>query len=112
MKKVGLILPAGVTPEMVAQFKEKYGDANVKKTTLEGLDGNELTIIVSVPNRYTRGQFERWIDKDPKKAREILIKACVLTEKDAVNGCDKLYESAVTALVDLFPIGRAVTEDL
>ncbi|MDR0829645.1 MAG: hypothetical protein LBN95_06000 [Prevotellaceae bacterium] len=106
-------LPEGVTPEMVAGYKERHGEKNVKLAILMDEDGNELRQeIVRVPDRKTLGEFEKWLDKQPLKAKEILVQNCVLTNKEAIKAEDILFSAAYNALIELIPVGKFKLADL
>ena len=68
-------------------------------------DGNDsLEVIVCVPDRRTMGQYLKYQNNNPAKAQEILVKNCLLTEKDQVLNDDALFFTCVTALAELIPI--------
>lgn len=106
-------LPAGITEEMVAQAKEKYGDKKVKIAELPKDDNGDefLSVLVRVPDRKTLDEFEKWMDKSPGKAKEILLNACLLSHKDEVKADDGLFLSAVEAIAQLIPIRKAVIKN-
>jgi hypothetical protein len=113
MKKIELQLPDGTTAEMVVGWKERYGEGKVKLACLQDEDGNDLrTVVVRVPDRKALGEFEKWIDKNPLKAKEILVNACVLTDKEAVKADDILFSSAFNAVAELIPLGKFKLADL
>lgn len=107
-------LPNGVTPEQIAAWKERYGERKVKMAVLPlDDDGDEtMEIIVRVPDRKTMGEFEKWIDKSPNKAKEILINACVLSSKDVVKSNDDAFMAAFDAVAELIPIRKAILKNL
>ncbi|GHV13632.1 hypothetical protein FACS1894169_01050 [Bacteroidia bacterium] len=106
-------LPEGVTPEMVGKWKEEYGANNVKLAHLVDGDGNpRKTIVVRVPDRVTLGEQEKYSYTAPQRAREILVKGCVLSHKDEVLADNQLYYSAYAALIELSPLAKATVEDL
>lgn len=106
-------LPDGVTPEMVKAWKERYGETKVKLATLKNEDGDEvLDCVIRVPGRKELSEFEKWIDKSPDKAKDILINTCLLTEKERVKADDDLYFSAFDAISKLLPIRTSVVKNL
>ncbi len=113
-KKKAAILPEGVTAEMLNGWKERYGADKVKIAQLPmDDDGTEhKEVVVRVPDRKTMGEFEKWIDKNPDKAKEILINACVLSEKAQVKADDGLFYGAYDALVKLIPVRTAIIKNL
>jgi hypothetical protein len=106
-------LPEGATPELVAQWKERYGEKNVKLVTLQNEDGEDLrNEIVRVPDRKTLGEWEKWVDKQPVKAKEILINGSFLTSKEAIKADDVLFSAAYSATIELIPVGKFKLADL
>lgn len=68
-------------------------------------DGNEvIEVIVCVPDRRTMGQYLKYNNVNPTKAQEILVKNCVLTDKDQIMKDDALFLTCVSALAELIPI--------
>lgn len=68
-------------------------------------NGNEtVEVIVCVPDRRTMGQYLKYQNVNPAKAQEILVKNCLLTDKDLVLSDDALFLTCVSALADLIPI--------
>ncbi len=106
-------LPNGVTPEMVAAWKERYGEKNIKLATLLSEDGRELgDAVIRVPDRKTQGEFEKWVDKNPYKAKEILVNTCVLSPKEPIYADDMMFSAAFNAIVELIPMGKFKLADL
>lgn len=106
-------LPEGVTAEAIQAWKDRYGKDKVKIASLPKDDeGTEfLDVVVRVPDRKTMGEFEKWVDKNPDKAKEILINACVLSNKDVVKADDGLFYGAFDALVKLIPVRAAIIKN-
>lgn len=113
-KEVEIELPSGVTPEMVTKWKEHFGVEKVKLAALpKDEDGNDfLTVVVRVPDRKTVSEFEKWIDKNPDKAKEIMVNSCVLSNKDEVKADDGLFFGAFDAVVKLMPVRTAIIKNL
>lgn len=61
-------------------------------------------MIVCVPDRRTMGQYLKFSNVNPFKAQEILVKNCLLTDKDQVLADDALFLTCVSALAELIPI--------
>lgn len=106
-------LPEGVTEETMTAWKEKYGADKVKVAALpKDDDGNDyLDVVVTVPTRKVVGEFEKWLDKDPNKAKEILINSCLLTGKEIVKADDGLFYAAFDAITQLLPIRKAIIKN-
>lgn len=106
-------LPEGVTEEVMNAWKEKYGSDKVKVAALpKDDDGNEfLDVVVTVPSRKVVGEFEKWLDRDPNKAKEILINSCLLTSKEQVKSDDGLFYAAFDAVTQLLPVRKAIIKN-
>jgi hypothetical protein len=106
-------LPDGITQEMIDGWKSEHGANRVKLAHLVDKDGQPLKkIVVKVPDRVTLGEQEKYSFSAPQRAREILVKGCVLSHKDEVLADDQMYYSAYAALVELSPLAKATVEDL
>jgi len=114
MTKIKNLVPDGVTPEMIQSFKDRYGETKVKLACLpKDDDGNEfLNVIVRVPDRKTLSEFEKWADKNPDKAKEIMVNACLLSCKDEVKADDGLFFGAFDAIAKLMPVRSAIIKNL
>lgn len=106
-------LPQGVTPEAIEAWKQHYGADKVKIAALpKDDDATEfLEVVVRTPDRKVLSEFEKWVDKNPDKAKEILINACVLSSKDTVKADDGLFLGAFDALVKLIPVRTAILKN-
>ncbi|WP_152541901.1 hypothetical protein [Saccharicrinis fermentans] len=112
--KEGNSLPDGITQEIIDAWKKRYGQQKIK---LGELPINEdrtqfLAVIGRVPDRKTVGEFEKWMDKDPNKSKEILINACLLTEKEQVKADDFLFYGAFDFLTTLLPVAKSNIKNL
>ena len=106
-------LPGGVTPDALEAWKQRYGANKVKIASLpKDDDGTEfMDVVVRTPDRKVLGEFEKWVDKNPDKAKEILINSCVLSSKDEVKADDGLFLGAFDALVKLIPVRTAILKN-
>jgi hypothetical protein len=91
------------------QIKEAGGVENLRRISLPLDDnGNEiLEVVVSVPNRRTMGQYLKYQNVNPAKAQEILVKNCLITDRDTVLADDALFLTCVSSLAELIPIREA-----
>jgi len=107
-------LPVGITQAMIDQAIEKHGEKNVKVIDLpEDEDGGTyLTVLACVPSRTIVGQYLQWSDSNPKKAQEILVKACLLSHKDVVLADDGLFFGALSGIAELIPVRKAIVKNL
>ena len=113
MEKETIQLPVGVTPDALEAWKLRYGANKIKIASLpKDDDGTEfMDVVVRTPDRKVLGEFEKWVDKNPDKAKEILINACVLSSKDEVKADDGLFLGAFDALVKLIPVRTAILKN-
>ncbi|MTK53293.1 hypothetical protein [Paludibacter sp.] len=102
-------LPEGITQDMIDKAKVKYGADKVKFVDILNEEENavELTVLAIVPSRNVTGQYRRYSDTDPKKADEILVKACLLSHKEQVLANDALFYGALNGIAELIPIRKA-----
>ncbi len=117
MKKEEYTLPEGITEAMIASAMEHHKIGRDRLRLLElplsddPADGCK-TVLAKVPERTVIGQFQRFIDSDPKKAQEILVKACLLSHKDEVLADDGLFFAALTGISELIPVRKATVKNL
>lgn len=71
---------------------------------LDDLSLNEIEVLAIVPTRSVVGQSMKFMQTDPKKGQEILVKNCLVTNKEEVVGDDSLFYAAAGLLTDLIPI--------
>jgi hypothetical protein len=114
MEKDEKKLPAGITQEMINQAKAKHGTDKIKYIDIPVDDemSDYKTVLACVPSRTVMGQFRRWADTDPKKADEILVKACLLSHKEEVMADDGLFYGALTGVSELIPIRKSIVKNL
>lgn len=88
------------------QIKAAGGKENLRRVELPLDDmGNEvLEVVVCVPDRRTMGQYLKYQNVNPAKAQEILVKNCLLTDKEQVMADDALFLTCVSALAEIIPI--------
>lgn len=107
-------LPEGVSAEMIKAWKERYGENKVKIASLPMDDDGKAykDVVVRVPDRKVMSEFEKWLDKNPDKAKEIMINACLLSNKDEVKADDGLFFGCADAIAQLMPIRTAIIKNL
>ncbi|MFV0505886.1 MAG: hypothetical protein ACK5L5_04135 [Bacteroidales bacterium] len=107
-------LPKGITAEMIVSAKAKHGDDKVKLMELipEDATKDKLTVLACAPSRKVIGQYRRFIDADPMKADEIIVKACVLSHKETVLADDALFNGAKLGILQMMPVCEAVIKNL
>ena len=107
-------LPEGITEAMVADAKVKHGEDKVKLIDLP-IDEEASaykTVLACVPSRTVVGQYRRWAETDPKKADEIIVKACLLSHKYEVLADDGLFYGALAGIAELIPVRKAIVKNL
>lgn len=93
--------------ELSAEQIEKAGGKEQLRRVELPLDdiGDEvIEVIVCVPDRRTMGQYLKYQNANPAKAQEILVKNCLLTDKDQVLNDDALFLTCVSALAEMIPV--------
>jgi hypothetical protein len=105
--------PSGITAEIVADAKAKFGDDKIKMIDLPKDDESNvfLTVLATVPSRTIVSNYRRFAESDPKKAEEILVKNCLLTHKDEVLADDGLFYGALYALAELIPVRKGIIKN-
>jgi len=63
-------------------------------------------VICLIPSRTVVGQFRKYQDTNPVKAQNYLLKGCLLTHKDVVLADDFLFNTTVSTVSELLPIGE------
>ena len=94
-----------VSEEVKTSLKKEYGDK--LKSLILPMDDNgteELEVLAVVPSRNVVGQYLKYLNQDPKKAQEILVKACLVTIKEEVLADDGLFYASASLIGELIPI--------
>lgn len=88
------------------QIKAAGGAEQLRRVELplDDMGDAVLEVIVCVPDRRTMGQYLKYQNVNPAKAQEILVKNCLLTDKDQVLADDALFLTCVSALAEIIPI--------
>lgn len=109
MEKKEVKLPEGITQSMIDEAKIKYGADKVKFVEIlkENSDEVEKVVLASVPSRNIVGQYRRFMESDPKKADDILVKNCLLSHKEEIFANDALFMGAMNGIAELIPIRKA-----
>ncbi|WP_066435567.1 hypothetical protein [Chryseobacterium sp. CCH4-E10] len=94
-----------VSQETKDALKKEHGD-KLRSLILPLNDEatEELEVLALVPERSVVGQSMKFMNSDPKKGQEILVKNCILTEKERVMADDGLFYAAAGLLTELIPI--------
>lgn len=94
-----------VSQETKDNLKKEHGDK--LKSLILPLDDDsteEIEVLAIVPSRSVVGQSMKFMNSDPKKGQEILVKNCVLTDKELVLNDDGLFYAAAGLISELIPI--------
>jgi hypothetical protein len=106
-------LPEGVTQEQIAEFKKKYGDDKVKLVHLyDDKDTPVGDVVACVPGRRILGMWEKFIEKDPDKSKDILVKNCLLSSKEKAETDEGFFLACARGISELIPLHKAVVENL
>lgn len=104
----------GITEEMIKKATDKYGDKRVKFAEIPVSDETDevMTVLVRKPDRVVLGEFQKWLDKNPNKAEDILVKNCLLSHKDEVIADEGLFAGALDAISQLITARKARIKNL
>ena len=99
---------------MVADAKAKHGSDNVRLIGLPIDDeaSGYKTVLAVVPSRTVVAHYRRWAETDPKKADEIIVKACLMSHKEEVMADDGLFYGALSGIAELIPVRKAIIKNL
>lgn len=100
-------LPDGITQEMVDDAKQKYGEVMIVDLPYDETGDDVLQVLMHRPSRKDISMMEKYEDSDPKKAKDIIISATLLSHKDKVKNDDYLIVEANKAALELMPIKSA-----
>lgn len=109
-EKTKTIAP-GITQEMIDAGIAKGLKVRLAEVPIDD-EGTTKTVLVCVPSRTILSQFRKYMDSDPKKADEILVKNCVLSHKDEILADDELFGSVLTTIADLIVVRKGVIKNL
>lgn len=87
-------------------FIETHGKDKLRTLELptDDLGNDHIEVLVKIPTRRVMSQYMKYVDGNPNKAQEILVKECVLTKKDEILADDALFMTTVGLLAELIPI--------
>lgn len=106
-------LPEGLTKQQVAAWKETYGSEGVHMAILPTEEENvKIKIVFITPDRRTMDMWEKFSDKDPGKASDILIKNLVKHGKEKLAHDDMAYRACLNEIYKKVPIGEGETINL
>lgn len=94
-----------VTAEQKKKLKDLHGD-KLRSLLLPTDDDNEnfMEVLAVIPDRNVVGQFQKFINTDPKKAQEILVKNTLKTSREEVLADDGLFYAAFGLIAELIPV--------
>lgn len=87
---------------------KKHGAKNLRilEIPTDETANTEIEVVAVIPNRTVLGQYMKWTDANPKKAQEILVRGCVLTNREQIEADDFMFNTTVALLAELIPIGQ------
>lgn len=94
-----------VAKELKESLKKEHGSK--LRSLILPLDDDaneEIEVLAIVPTRSVTGQVMKFLQSDPKKGQEILVKNCILTDKETVLAEDGLFFAAAGLLAELIPV--------
>ncbi len=94
-----------VSEEVKEQYKKEHG-AKLRSLLLpkDDFDNEIIEVLAVVPSRNVVGQYLKFVNTDPKKAQDILVKNTLVTHKEEVLADDGLFLAAFGLIVDLIPM--------
>lgn len=99
-----------VSEETLEAIRVKYprkvekGELRRLELPTNDLGTEKIEVVVCVPDRNTVTQFMRFVESQPKKAQEMLVNQCLLTNLDEVMADDYLFFTCAGLIAELFPI--------
>lgn len=111
MKEQKKQLPEGITQEMIDAARVKGLDVRLAEVPIDD-EGNTRDFLVCVPTRTVLGQFRRFMDSDPKKADDLLVKACLLSHKAEVLADDNLFSGVMSTISELIVIRKGIIKNV
>ena len=95
--------------EEVKALANEHGKENLRLIDVpKNEDETEfIQVVAKIPTRNVTSQYSKWADTNPKKAQEILVRGCILTNQSVIMGDDFMFNTTVAALAELIPIGTA-----
>lgn len=87
---------------------EKYGKEQLRVLEIPTTEAHKevIEVAVVIPSRNVFGQYMKWADVNPKKSQEILVRGCVLTSREQIEADDFMFNTVVSLLAELIPIGQ------
>ncbi|GIJ95149.1 hypothetical protein CAPN002_23670 [Capnocytophaga stomatis] len=94
-----------VNQEVKDSLKKEHGDKLRSLILPMDDDANEeIEVLAVVPSRSVTGYFMKFLQSDPKKGQEILVKNCIVTDKELILADDGLFYAAAGLLTELIPV--------
>lgn len=95
-----------VTDEQKQAIKKAFPDDKFKilELPLDDLNSEFMEVICRIPSRTVMGQYMKYSDMNLKKAQDILLKHCLLTDKELIINDDPLANTASSLLIELMPL--------
>lgn len=97
-----------ITKEAKEAFAKKYGKDSLRILEIPTTESHNetLEVVAVIPSRNVTGQYMKWADANPKKAQEILVRGCILTDRVVIEDSDFMFNTTIALLADLIPIGQ------
>lgn len=107
-----------LTAEQIKDYQENNSGTKMQLASLVTSDGEDVgEVLVKRPAPFPLSQFEKFCDKEPQKAKGILIAACVvdkvqLSEINALPKNSEEYAAAFDAAAQMLPVGKAALKNV
>ncbi|MEE9408129.1 MAG: hypothetical protein V3V28_08650 [Polaribacter sp.] len=97
-----------MTKEQRDALIKKHGEGNLRMLEIPTTESQTefIEVVAIVPTRTVFGQFQKWSDANPKKASEILVRGCILTNREQIEANDFMFNTTLNVLAELVPMGE------
>ncbi len=94
--------------EEVQALINKHGKDKLRQLEIPKDESHSkfLDVVAIIPSRTVIGQYMKWSDANPKKASEILIRGCIMTNRAVIEDDDFMFNTTVALVAELIPIGE------
>jgi hypothetical protein len=97
-----------IDPKTKEALAKQYGKENLRLLEIPTNESEDEFVQVAalIPTRQVLSQYMKWSDQNPKKAQEILVRGCIVTDKEMIESDYFMFLTTVSLLAELIPIGQ------
>jgi len=110
-QEVKKLMDYGATDAQIEDWKKTWPGVTRVELPADDNGDNFVGAVLKAPDRKVMSEWEKWSDKNPDKAKEIMINGCFLTRKDEVKADYGLFAAAFDACAQLIPVRKAVLKN-